>query len=127
MNQAAFEQAVLAGLRARRLAYSQTVAGGVPVLGFTQSYDHLGRVVTVPGRPAASTTSYGYDTADRIIGGGYVYDAMGRTTTVPKTHTSQSGQDLAGNLAVTYAANDMVATHRLSDRPPFTDSILKVG
>ncbi len=36
------------------LAYSQSVAGvGVPVLGFTQSYDHLGRVVTGTG-PAGS-------------------------------------------------------------------------
>ena len=158
------------------LAYSQSVGGvSVPVLGFTQSYDHLGRVVTGTG-PAgsqrygyddrarlvkvedtgtegcstrrytfagdsnrtalasydpdgdggcqtttpASTTSYGYDTADRIIGGGYVYDAMGRTTTVPKTHTSQAGQDLAGNLALSYAANDMVAS--LQQTVPNTDT-----
>jgi len=41
---------------------------------------------------------------------GYVYDRMGRSTTVPKVHTSNANDALAGDLAVTYAANDMVSS-----------------
>lgn len=35
---------------------------------------------------------------------------MGRTTSVPKAHTNQASQPTAGNLAITYGANDMVAS-----------------
>lgn len=155
----------LAG-QATAMAYTQTTNNvAVPILGFTQTYDHLGRVVTATG-PAGSqryryddrarltrvqdtgtegcttraysftgdsnrtsliryapdeggacqtsnaegTTSFSYDQADRITNTGYAYDRMGRTTTVPKAHTNQAGLSAAGNLAVTYAANDMVAS-----------------
>ena len=147
-------------------AYTQTVGGATtPVLGFTQTYDHLGRVVQATG-PAgsqrytyddrarlskvedtgtegcvtrvygftgdsnrtsltsygpdvaggcqattvAASSSYSYDSADRLTTSGYVYDRMGRSTTVPKVHTSNADDQLAGDLAVTYAANDMVAS-----------------
>lgn len=51
------------------------------------------------------TTSYTYDEADRLTSPGYVYDAFGRTTTVPAAHTS-GGAD----LTIGYHANDMVAS-----------------
>jgi RHS repeat-associated protein len=43
----------------------------------------------------AATTTYAYDTADRLVNSGYVYDAFGRTTSAP-------GATLA------YFTNDMV-------------------
>jgi RHS repeat-associated protein len=148
------------------LAYSQTVGSvTTPVMGFSQTYDHLGRVVTATGpggtqrysyddrarlskaedigpagcltrsysftgdsnrtslktyspgsggacqtATAASTLAYSYDTADRITNAGYVYDRLGRTMTVPRAHTSKAGVSVAGDLSVTYAANDMVAS-----------------
>jgi len=49
-----------------------------------------------------------YDTADRVTTSGYAYDALGRTTTVPKVDTDQASDASAGNLAVTYFADDMV-------------------
>lgn len=58
----------------------------------------------------AASSSYSYDSADRLTTSGYVYDRMGRSTTVPKVHTSNADDQLAGDLAVTYAANDMVAS-----------------
>lgn len=61
----------------------------------------------------ATTASYGYDTGDRIVGDGYTYDAHGRTLTVPKAHTDQAGNAVSGpesDLAISYFANDMVAT-----------------
>ncbi|MFE0645603.1 DNRLRE domain-containing protein [Streptomyces sp. NPDC058877] len=42
-----------------------------------------------------TTTSHAYDSADRIVDTGYVYDAFGRTTSVP------------GNGTVGYYANDL--------------------
>ena len=59
---------------------------------------------------ASASTSYSYDDADRLTTSGYVYDRMGRSTTVPKVHTSNAGDGSASDLAVTYAANDMVAS-----------------
>jgi RHS repeat-associated protein len=43
----------------------------------------------------STSTSYTYDAADRIVGAGYVYDALGRTTT-------------AGDSTLTYFTNDLV-------------------
>lgn len=42
-----------------------------------------------------TTTSHTYDSADRLVDSGYVYDALGRTTTVP------------GNGTIGYYANDL--------------------
>ncbi len=155
-------------------SYAQTTGGTtIPVLGFTQTYDHLGRVVTGTG-PAGSrrytyddrarltkvqdtgtagctsrrytfegdsnrtslttyaanatggcqtttadtTTNYSYDQADRITTSGYTYDPLGRATTVPKGHTDQADDPIATDLAVTYAANDMVASLQQTAREP---------
>ncbi|MHC3473272.1 DNRLRE domain-containing protein [Streptomyces sp. 7R007] len=44
-----------------------------------------------------TTTSYGYDSADRLVGDGLAYDAFGRTTT-------------SGGTALSYYTNDLVAS-----------------
>ena len=158
------------------MAYTQTVGGTTtPILGFTQTHDHLGRVVTATGpagsqqytyddrarltevqdtgtegcttrvygftgdsnrtalatyapdadggcqtSTAATTVGFSYDTADRITTTGYNYDRIGRTTTVPKAHTSNAADGLAGDLTVTYAANDMVASLQQTIASPDT-------
>ncbi|MFJ2260625.1 RHS repeat-associated core domain-containing protein [Streptomyces sp. NPDC087844] len=45
----------------------------------------------------AATTSYAYDSADRLVNTGYAYDAFGRTT-------------VSGNTALAYYTNDLVAS-----------------
>ncbi|WP_245596393.1 DNRLRE domain-containing protein [Nocardioides alkalitolerans] len=60
-----------------------------------------------------ATTAYTYDAADRLTGGsitGYVYDNLGRTTTVPKGHTDRSTSATAGDLTLAYHPDDMVKT-----------------
>ncbi|GAA3515735.1 hypothetical protein GCM10022234_08520 [Aeromicrobium panaciterrae] len=56
---------------------------------------------------AASTVTSSFDAADRLTTGGYVYDALGRTTTLPGSNTTTVG---GGNVTVGYHADDMVAT-----------------
>ncbi|MGH3327493.1 MAG: hypothetical protein ACRDPT_06825 [Streptomycetales bacterium] len=58
---------------------------------------------TTASTPA--TEAHAYDGADRVTDPGYVYDPLGRTTTVPASAVS-GGAD----LTVGYHANDMVAT-----------------
>ncbi|MFJ9629212.1 DNRLRE domain-containing protein [Streptomyces sp. NPDC101175] len=48
----------------------------------------------------ANTTSYTYDSADRLVNSGYVYDAFGRTTT-------------SGSTTLAYYTNDLVASETL--------------
>ncbi|WP_324604865.1 DNRLRE domain-containing protein [Streptomyces xylophagus] len=48
----------------------------------------------------ANTTSYTYDSADRLVNSGYVYDAFGRTTT-------------SGSTTLAYYTNDLVRTETL--------------
>ena len=48
----------------------------------------------------ANTTSYTYDSADRLVNSGYAYDAFGRTTT-------------SGDTAFGYYTNDLVHTETL--------------
>ncbi|GAA1693229.1 hypothetical protein GCM10009745_43420 [Kribbella yunnanensis] len=55
----------------------------------------------------ASSKSWTYDAASRVTNTGYVYDALGRTTTVPAGDT---GTPAAGNLTATYQADDLVDT-----------------
>ncbi|WP_432058921.1 RHS repeat-associated core domain-containing protein, partial [Streptomyces sp. bgisy022] len=59
----------------------------------------LTTIAAPPGLDCATTggttTSHTYDSADRLVDTGYVYDAFGRTTTVP------------GNGTVGYYANDL--------------------
>jgi RHS repeat-associated protein len=52
---------------------------------------------------AASTVNSTFDAADRITTSGTVYDALGRTTTVPDADALDSG-----NLTVAYHVNDLV-------------------
>jgi RHS repeat-associated protein len=54
-----------------------------------------------------STTTWTYDTADRVNTTGYVYDSLGRTTTIPAADTSVPA---GGNLTATYHVNDLVRT-----------------
>jgi RHS repeat-associated protein len=56
---------------------------------------------------ASASTTWTYDTADRISTSGYVYDSLGRTTTVPAADTQNPD---GGNLTATYDVNDLVAT-----------------
>jgi YD repeat-containing protein len=53
-----------------------------------------------------------YDQADRITNAGYVYDALGRTTTVPSADAKGIGTHAGatGDLTVGYYANDLVAS-----------------
>ncbi|MEV7594317.1 DNRLRE domain-containing protein [Streptomyces sp. NPDC089922] len=60
-------------------------------------------LTTASGLPGAAcpttggtTKNHAYDSADRIVDSGYVYDALGRTTSVP------------GNGTIAYYANDLV-------------------
>ncbi|WP_240800002.1 hypothetical protein [Streptomyces rhizosphaericola] len=43
----------------------------------------------------STTTTKSYDTADRIVGGGYTYDLFGRTTAVPGSTVAYYANDLA--------------------------------
>lgn len=55
----------------------------------------------------ATTTSYSYDTADRLVNSGYTYDAFGRTTALPGSTVGYYTNDLvqqqtAGNQRQTW-------------------------
>ncbi len=58
-----------------------------------------------------TTTSWSYDTADRLTGG-YTYDALGRATTIPATDTPavDGGNTTAGNLQLGYYDTDAIHT-----------------
>ena len=144
------------------MAYTQQVNNTpVPILGFSQTYDHLGRVVSATGpagsrsygyddrarltlvkdtgtegcttrrysftgdsnrtsltsyapdgdgacqtNTATNTATYGYDQADRITTTCYVYDRMGRSTTVPKVHTNQAGVLRQGSCRISGFESD---------------------
>jgi RHS repeat-associated protein len=65
-----------------------------------------------PGAPGAVTRSWAYDSADRLTtsGGGadaYVYDSLGRATTIPSVDAPYSA---GGSMAVSYYAGDQVAS-----------------
>ncbi|MFJ2780824.1 DNRLRE domain-containing protein [Kitasatospora sp. NPDC087315] len=51
-----------------------------------------------------TTVNSGYDTADRLTGPGYAYDALGRTTTLPK------------GTALSYHVNDLLRGETLGDQ-----------
>lgn len=55
----------------------------------------------------ASTRTWNYDSADRLTGG-YVYDQLGRQTTIPAADTPNGTTD--GDLSVGYYTNDAVHT-----------------
>lgn len=54
---------------------------------------------------SGTTTSWTYDSADRITSTGYTYDTQGDITTTPSADANGSG-----NLTATYYANDMLAS-----------------
>ncbi|MFG3679405.1 RHS repeat-associated core domain-containing protein [Micromonospora chalcea] len=56
---------------------------------------------------AATTRTWDFDSADRVVSTGYAYDALGRTTAVPAADTVTPSQ---GSLAVTFHVNDVVDT-----------------
>lgn len=56
---------------------------------------------------AAGTRTWSYDAASRVSTAGYTYDALGRTTKVPAVDT---GTPAAGDVTVTYHADDLVDT-----------------
>jgi RHS repeat-associated protein len=60
---------------------------------------------------AVNTTS-AYDQADRITNTGYIYDTLGRTTTVPSSDAKGIGSHTAtvGNLTAGYYSNDLLAS-----------------
>lgn len=63
------------------------------------------RVSTCPATGAPTTTSYSYDSADRITGTGYSYDSLGRTTAMPATNSPSGYATTLG-----YYTNDLVNT-----------------
>lgn len=50
---------------------------------------------------ASEARTWAYDSADRVTGPGYVYDALGRTTSVPAADAA------GGEITVAYHGNDM--------------------
>jgi len=105
--------------RARLTRVQDTTADGCTTRRYTFTGDSNRTSLTTYGpgaegacqtTTAASTTSYDYDQADRIVGDSYTYDPMGRTLTIPKAHTNQAGIIDAGDLTIGYAANDMVTS-----------------
>ncbi|MER7283349.1 RHS repeat-associated core domain-containing protein [Dactylosporangium sp. NPDC000244] len=56
---------------------------------------------------AASTSTWSYDTSGRFTSAGYVYDSLGRATTVPAVDTGNAG---GGNLTAGYHVTDLVST-----------------
>lgn len=65
-----------------------------------------------PGEGGACQTTtadpartWSYDTADRVTSAGYVYDALGRTTTVPAADTQNAA---GGDLTASYHVSDLV-------------------
>ena len=63
---------------------------------------------------SATTSSWTYDTADRVNTTGYSYDSLGRTTTVPATDTQNID---GGDLSVAYNINDLVRTIQQGTNP----------
>jgi RHS repeat-associated protein len=55
---------------------------------------------------SASSTTWTYDTADRVTTAGYSYDILGRTSAVPSADTTSGGE----SLTPTYHVNDLVRT-----------------
>ncbi|MGW2618912.1 DNRLRE domain-containing protein [Streptomyces sp. NPDC001500] len=65
-----------------------------------------------------TTTSYSYDSADRLVNPGYVYDALGRTTTSGDTGLSYYTGDLVASETVGSTRNtwSLDAAYRLAVR-----------
>ncbi len=87
--------------------------------GFSLDSNRTSLATSTPGTDGvcstASTTTVtsAFDDADRITTSGYTYDKLGRTRTVPASHTDQPA---GGELTAAYYATDMVA--KLSQSVP---------
>ena len=57
---------------------------------------------------AGTVKNYSYDTADRLIGSGVVYDNLGRITSLPETYAG------GGTLTSSYYVNDLVRSETQS-------------
>lgn len=55
----------------------------------------------------ATSQAWTYDTANRTTNSGYVYDNLGRATSVPAADTTAAGDPNASPLSISYYANDM--------------------
>ncbi|MEU7871931.1 RHS repeat-associated core domain-containing protein [Dactylosporangium sp. NPDC049140] len=84
------------------------------VYGYNTATDRTSLATYNPGSggacqstTAAGTTAWTYDSADRLTSTGYVYDVLGRATTVPAADTSNPG---GGNLTAGYHVTDLVRT-----------------
>ncbi|MFF3757153.1 DNRLRE domain-containing protein [Streptomyces sp. NPDC002185] len=71
-----------------------------------------------------TTTSHAYDSADRLVDSGYVYDAFGRTTTVPGHGTVAY---YAGDLAYQQTANGQRQTWQLDAARRFRSFTTETG
>ena len=106
--------------RDRLAKVEDTVNDQCATRSYTFSLDSNRTGLTTSGPDAAGgcsttgaiTVNSSFDDADRITGG-YTYDKLGRTRTVPAAHTDQP---TGGDLTAAYFANDMVA--KLSQTVP---------
>ncbi|MFF2122657.1 DNRLRE domain-containing protein [Kitasatospora sp. NPDC058184] len=95
--------------RLTKAADSTGLACSTRTYAFDRSSNRTNRTsVTDDCDPATADTvtqaeTHGYDTADRLTDAGYVYDAFGRTTALPK------------GTQVGYHTNDLVRTETLGD------------
>lgn len=86
----------------------QTRAYGFDANGNRTSLTRTGAASTGEcATTGGQTTSWAYDTADRITGG-YTYDTLGRATTIP-AHDTPAGTP-AGNLTLGYYNTDAIAS-----------------
>ena len=98
---------VVAGQCATRVyGFDATAAGRASDRTSLNTYDPAVDGSCQTSTPS-TTSAWTYDTADRLNTPGYVYDSLGRTTTVPAADTQVPD---GGDLAVTYAVNDKVQT-----------------
>ena len=100
----------------RLTAVADTVAGVcvTRAYGFSANSDRVSLATYPAGSGGAcststtpTTVSRSFDAADRLVDPGYVYDPLGRTTSVPAVDTAAPA---GGDLTVGYTATDAVAS-----------------
>lgn len=106
----------------RLITTQDTVGGQCTVRGYGYDVDS-NRLSVNTKQPAAggacstaagTTVSHTYDTADRVIDSGYVYDTFGRVTHVP-------GRDAGGVLDAGYYVNDLAQSIKQGGRTTTID------
>ena len=103
------------GCTTRAYAFGNTTAGKASDRTLLTLYNPNTDGTCQHTAPAGSPSTWTYDTADRITNTGYVYDSLGRTTTVPTTDTQAPD---GGDLTVTYNVNDLVHTIQQGAKTP---------